>query len=783
MRKRFTLVAGQVLKNMHERWVYYGPMLRTILTLLFLTFHCTGVRAQSSEGTDFWFTFLEHRDPDNRRVALISAREATSGTVSIPGTDWSRNFTVAANNVVSIDLPKAAETLGSERVSPSAVHVVSNGVISLFMHQYFGFRSEASLVLPTSALGADYYVLGYKGRRANGNEFPSTFAVVATEDDTEVVITGLSSTTQGGRSPGDDISVIIDRGEVYQVRSSDGLSDLTGTRVSASTPVALYSGASWSGVPSESCPTYDNLLEVNYPISQWGTDYLGVTTLRNNRHLYRIIAARDDTRILVRGNTDQEFVLPAGGFTDFTRGETINITSDKPIQVAQYLLGSNCNGHPIGGVGDPSFFMLNELRQTLDTVTVFNSSLQEISENFLTIVFRAGDEATVKLDGNELTSPIEEAPNGLYRYTRVRVPAGSHTVTSAGCGVIVTVYGYGSAESYAYSGGAAFRNINANPIAEGACLGDSVRFATGLDTFRFRHRWTLEDGTVETRADFARLYDELGNYPVSLIIDDECLGTSDTSRRDVAVTLRQAVTATPDNRGCEGEELRLEAFDLPGARYEWTRPNGFEEFTQAILLADITAADGGIYTVMGNVSGCRTFPAEVMIMVDTTPVVRFGGDTIYCGRTDGDPTLSAGDFVGYAWSDGRRSNPLTILEEGSYAVTVTDENGCVASASVVVEDFCPTRFYVPSAFSPNADGINDAFGVFAVDFTSVSLTVYNRWGGQVFRSTGTVPAWDGLVRGEPATSGTYTYVAVVAGTGYSGEAITRTVSGAVVLVR
>jgi len=170
-------------------------------------------------------------------------------------------------------------------------------------------------------------------------------------------------------------------------------------------------------------------------------------------------------------------------------------------------------------------------------------------------------------------------------------------------------------------------------------------------------------------------------------------------------------------------------------------------------------------------------------MVDTMPVIRFGGDTTFCRRNDDNPALDAGEFAGYRWSTGQRSNPLTILEEGTYIVTVTDENGCVASASAFVNEFCPTKFYVPSAFSPNADGINDKFGVFAVDFTSVSLAVYDRWGGQVFQSSAGIPEWDGRVDGELAANGTYMYVAVVDGTGFNGEVLTRTVSGTVVLVR
>jgi gliding motility-associated-like protein len=752
------------------------------LALLLSTFLCTCASAQSSEGTDFWFSFLQHRDPGNEKVALVSAREATSGTISIPATGWEQSFNVAANSVVQINLPGEAETLGSEIVRNSAVHLESNGTVSLYIHQYFGLRSEASLVLPTAVLGTDYYVMAYTGRSTNQEDYPSTFAVVASEDETVVDISGLAAATEGGRAINTPISVVLNQGEVYQVRAVDANQDLTGTRITTSAPVALFSGASWSGVPDNNCRAYDNLLEINYPISQWGTNYLGVPTLRNTANVYRVLAAEDGTTVTIEGEQPLTFALNAGQFSDFERSNAVGIKSNRPVLVAEYLKGNSCNGHP-DELGDPSFFLLNELTQTQDTVTVFNSSLENITENYLNITFRAGDEVGVLLDGGALTTPIEISPDGEYAFTRVQVNAGSHTITSSGCGVIVTVYGYGSAESYAYGGGAAFRNINANPIAEGGCLGDSILFATGLDTLRFRHEWTLEDGSVETRENFPRLYDQLGVFPIRLIVEDECLGLIDTSFRDIEITLRQAVNASPDARACEGESLDLEAFDLPGARYEWAGPNDFTETVQVITISNLNSANAGIYTVVGNISGCRTIPEEVVVRVDPTPVINFSGDTTFCRRLGESPTLDAGDFAAYSWSTGSSSNSIAIFDEGTYIISVADENGCTVTDSLFVDEFCPVRFYIPSAFSPNADGINDNFSVLAIDFTSVIFDVYDRWGGLVFRSSEAVPEWDGRVGEQPAPTGTYLYTAVIEGAGDNGEPRTQVQSGVVVLVR
>jgi len=758
-------------------------MIRLASTLLFFTFLCTCVRAQSSEGTDFWFTFLQHRDPDNNMVALISAREATSGTLSIPGTGWNQAFSVGANQVLQVDLPRAAETLGSERVSPSAVHLVSSEPVSAYIHQYFRNRSEASLVLPTPVLGRDYLVMAYTGRPNNDINYPSAFAIVATEDQTEVTISNLRAATEAGRSVGDDIQVTLNQGQAYQVRASSASFDLTGTRITASSAVALYSGAAWSGVPANSCGVYDNLLEVTYPISQWGREYIGVPTLRNSGNLYRVLAAEDGTVVTVNGDNDFTLTLDAGNYQDFQQSGPVRIRSNQPVLVAEFLLGSQCNGHPIGGTGDPSFFLLNEVTQTQDTVTVYNSNLQLISENYLNILFRTGDEVGVLLDGAPVTAALESAPGGEYSFYRVPVSTGNHTVSSGGCGVIVTVYGYGDVESYSYGGGAAFRSINANPIAEGGCLNYSIQFATGLDTLRFRHTWTLEDGSIVRKESFRRLYDQLGEFPVRLIIEDECLGTQDTSFRNVSITLRQAVSVPDSARACAGEALSLEAVDLPGARYRWTGPNALEEATQRIEIGPLTIDDAGVYTVIGDIAGCETFPAEVSVAVDLPPAIAFSGDTTYCRRDEGRPMIDAGQFVSYQWSDGRSRNPLSISVPGVYALTVTDVNGCSSVDSVEVREFCPTRFYVPSAFSPNGDGVNDCFAVFAVDFEAVSLRVFDRWGGLVFESSADRPDWDGRVGEEPAATGTYLYQVSVEGVGEDGAARTQVQSGSLMLVR
>lgn len=112
--------------------------------------------------------------------------------------------------------------------------------------------------------------------------------------------------------------------------------------------------------------------------------------------------------------------------------------------------------------------------------------------------------------------------------------------------------------------------------------------------------------------------------------------------------------------------------------------------------------------------------------------------------------------------------PAPLLQpssSGEYQLIVTDNNsGCSASASVIVNVLSCEQVYVPNAFSPNFDQVNDQLQVFAEScFTQlISWQIFDRWGGVVYETNsqtlnGSFNGWDGVVRGEAAEQGTYGY--------------------------
>ncbi|HHJ49691.1 MAG TPA: gliding motility-associated C-terminal domain-containing protein, partial [Phaeodactylibacter sp.] len=112
----------------------------------------------------------------------------------------------------------------------------------------------------------------------------------------------------------------------------------------------------------------------------------------------------------------------------------------------------------------------------------------------------------------------------------------------------------------------------------------------------------------------------------------------------------------------------------------------------------------------------------------------------------------------------------TPLVSDTFYLSATDLDGCSDIDTVFVEVIPVRPVYIPNAFSPNGDGINDYFTAFggAVATSIVKFQVYSRWGDLLFQ-TGSIPlnneklGWDGRAAdGRPLKPGVYAYVIEIA---------------------
>ena len=170
-------------------------------------------------------------------------------------------------------------------------------------------------------------------------------------------------------------------------------------------------------------------------------------------------------------------------------------------------------------------------------------------------------------------------------------------------------------------------------------------------------------------------------------------------------------------------------------------------------------AQPGTYTVtLTEYFNGQAFVDSMALEVYENPVIDLG-DTVmlYTGATI---NLAATDGMqSYLWSTGATSQVVSLENQGDYWVEVTDWNCCTSVDSVYVKVF---EYFVPNAFTPNGDGLNDVFrAVGLYQDIDYKMLIYNRWGQQIFVSTSLDDGWNGEVKGKPAEADTYVWIIFV----------------------
>jgi len=156
--------------------------------------------------------------------------------------------------------------------------------------------------------------------------------------------------------------------------------------------------------------------------------------------------------------------------------------------------------------------------------------------------------------------------------------------------------------------------------------------------------------------------------------------------------------------------------------------------------------------------GCEFNPFTVDVFV--TPVL----DSIRRGDTITLTATASSIDVIFTWSPAQglsctdcSSTFATPDFTTSYTITAS-LNGCldtaisriiVSSDTVVIpRDSCVTSLYMPNAFTPNGDGVNDYFLVYGNGIEEMHLRIFDRWGNFLFESFNKNVGWDGTYRGE-----------------------------------
>jgi gliding motility-associated-like protein len=91
-------------------------------------------------------------------------------------------------------------------------------------------------------------------------------------------------------------------------------------------------------------------------------------------------------------------------------------------------------------------------------------------------------------------------------------------------------------------------------------------------------------------------------------------------------------------------------------------------------------------------------------------------------------------------------------------VIAQSPEGCIDTAAVRIVVNILTAIFIPNAFSPNGDGVNDLWTPSVTGIKNARWILYDRWGMEVFRGEGLPIVWDGTKGGQVCPEGVYTYL-------------------------
>ncbi len=197
---------------------------------------------------------------------------------------------------------------------------------------------------------------------------------------------------------------------------------------------------------------------------------------------------------------------------------------------------------------------------------------------------------------------------------------------------------------------------------------------------------------------------------------------------------------------CSNASLILDAGN-PGCIYNWN--TGASSQT-------IDVASTGVYRVTVTKGMCRQSDSVKVTKLGTE---NLGPDQYLCGAQ---PLRIDAGYVPnatYYWSTGDTTQIIEIADSGHYWVRI-NTGLCVLNDTIFIDGGLggAPGLYIPNAFSPNADGLNDVFLAQGIDVTSFDMKIFNRWGELFFESKDLFKGWDGTYQGQFVPNDIYVWV-------------------------
>lgn len=297
--------------------------------------------------------------------------------------------------------------------------------------------------------------------------------------------------------------------------------------------------------------------------------------------------------------------------------------------------------------------------------------------------------------------------------------------------------------------------------------------------------WSFDNGSSALTQNAATVFSG-GNHQVKLVVKNSKGCNSDTTLKVIQVNPRPVIDYTVAN-ACVNTDVNFSGVNQSGgsiARWQWNFDDGM------IALSKDTqhryTSDGifpvGLFAV--SAGGCYSDTLQKNITIYATHAFA-GNDTI--ASTNQPLQLKGSGGISYEWFPGTGLsnpnifNPVAINDmDRNYILRAFTPLGCESFDTIHIKIYDGPEIYVPRAFTPNGDGLNELLKAFAVGVKQFkSFTVYNRFGQVVFTTSVATKGWDGFFKGKAQNPGAYLWTA--SAIDFGGNELFK--NGTVILVR
>ena len=723
----------------------------TLLVTGILICLCASSQDFSNKGKEFWLAYCYHVGMVNAggtptMTLYLTSDAATTYNVEIYGGAILQAGSIAPGQVVTAEIPSAYFIDNEGVFTNKAIRVTAAKPIVVYSYITRSQASGATLCLPTTVLGKEYYSMNFTqvSNEPNSNSY---ITIVAVDDNTAVEITP-SANTKNGWVANSVHTVNLNKGQIYQVLGAlDGANattgaDLTGTHVRSISSgtggckkIAVFSGSGKVRIPQNcNATSSDNLYQQLYPMVSWGKKYLTAPSDNNPNNYYRIAKSNPTANVYVNG-----VLIPASSFTNGTWYQFFNkipnlIESDLPISVTQYFTTQGCDGN-MGMLYDPDMIVLNPVEQNISKVTLVNPPLANPTppyEHHLQVMIpnRGTGISSFKLDGAPMNNAwIVHPSDSKFSYIYLDVTEGYHTLSSDS-GFNALAYGFASAESYGYSAGAnvkdlyqfmSVRNQYATVNFPAGCKNSPLFFsmtfpyqptqiqwifgtalnAMGIaDTIingpAYDSTWTI-NGRQVYRYNLPSPYtfSTAGTYPVQVVATNP---SSDGCSGDQVIDYDLQVFDPPlanfsfSSNGCLTDSVHFTGTANTGGRnvlsYSWDFGDGSTASTQnAVHLYQSANSYSVKYSVITDI-GCFSDTIRQSVPISIPPVANFSVSTPACENkmlsfTDQSSASSGPPITKWTWNFGDGTMPVISATGDQQSHTYTLPG--VNTATLLVE--------------------------------------------------------------------------------------------------